>query len=122
MAVGGGTIVVIEDDEGMREAIASLLTAAGFETTVYASAETLLAADIPALTCCIVSDVRLPSMSGLELVPELRLRGAAVPVILITAHDSAAMRSEASRCGAAAYLPKPFAGTTLLDTIARVAR
>ncbi|MCC6194455.1 MAG: response regulator [Burkholderiales bacterium] len=110
---------MIEDDEGMREAIASLLTAAGLATTVYASAETLLAAGIPAHTRCIVSDVRLPSMSGLDLLGELRQRGACPPVILITAHDSPAMRSEASRRGAAAYLPKPFGGAALLEAIAR---
>jgi FixJ family two-component response regulator len=105
----------------MREAIESLLGAAGIERTVHASAEALLAAGIPADTRCIVSDIRLPAMSGLDLLSELRRRGACPPVILITGHDSPAMRRQARRCGAAAYLSKPFAGTALLDAIARVA-
>jgi two-component system response regulator FixJ len=117
MAICGGRVVVIEDDEGMREAIESLLGAAGCATTSFASAEALLAAGVPADARCIVSDIRLPKMSGLELVAELRRRGASVPMILITAHDSPAMRGEVTRCDAIAYLPKPFAGTALLDAI-----
>lgn len=121
MATRGGRIVLIEDDEGMREAIESLLTAAGFATAAYASAEALLASDALEEVRCYVSDVRLPAMSGFELVSELRRRNASAPVILITAHDSPAMRSDAMRRGVAEYLPKPFAGTALLDAIARVA-
>lgn len=110
---------MIEDDEGMREAIESLLGAAGLRTTVYASAEALLATDTFEDARCIVSDIKLPAMSGLELLSELRRRGNCPPVILMTAHDSPAMRSEADRTGAATYLSKPFAGTALLDAIAR---
>lgn len=119
MAICGGRIVVIEDDDGMREAIESLVTAAGRTATVYASAEAMLADSLEG-ACCIVSDVRLPAMSGPELVTELRRRGLFLPVILITAHDSSAVRREALRCGAAAYLPKPFAGAALLDAVTRV--
>jgi FixJ family two-component response regulator len=122
MTIGGGRVIVIEDDEGMREAMQSLLGAAGMATTVYASAEALLATDKLDEVRCIVSDVRLPAMSGLELLRELRRRVACPPVILITAHDSRAVRSEARQCGACAYLPKPFTGTALLDAIARFTR
>lgn len=117
MAIAGGRVLVIEDDQGMREAIESLLNAAGYATSSYASAEALIAAGTPADARCIVSDVRLPAMSGLELITALRARGACPPVILITAHDSPAQRSEAGRRGAAAYLPKPFAGCALLAAI-----
>jgi len=120
-AVDGGTIIVIEDDEGMRESLASLLGAAGLTARTFGSAEELLDAGIPAHTRCIVSDVLLPSMSGLDLVAELRQRGASPPVILITAHCSPAMRTEAGRRGAAAFLPKPFSGAALLDAIERAA-
>jgi len=122
MATGRGTVVVIEDDEGMREAIESLLDAAGFATTTYASAEALLAANTSSHARCIVSDVKLPAMSGLELLIELRGRGAGPPVILVTAHDSPAMRSEALRSGAAAYLSKPFAGSALIDAVERASQ
>ncbi len=117
MAIGGGRVLVIEDDEGMRQAIESLLDAAGYATSSYASAEALIAAGPPEDARCIVSDIRLPAMSGLELVTELRARGARLPVILITAHDSPALRSEAGQRGAAAYLPKPFGSAALLAAI-----
>jgi FixJ family two-component response regulator len=117
MAIGGGRVVVIEDDEGMREAIESLLNAAGYATSSYASAEALIAAGTPDDARCIVSDIRLPAMSGLDLITELRARGACPPVILITGHDSPALRREAGQRGAAAYLPKPFARGELLAAI-----
>lgn len=110
-------MLVIDDDEGMREAIESLLTAAGYATSAYASAEALIAAGTPADARCIVSDIRLPAMSGLELITELRARGTALPVILITAHDSPTLRGAAGLRGAAAYLPKPFARCALLAAI-----
>lgn len=118
MATIGQRVLVIEDDEGMREAIESLLGAAGYATASFASAEALLAAGAVGGVCCIVSDVRLPAMSGLELVDELRRRSnACPPVIVITAHDSAAVRDGAARRGAA-YLTKPFAGAELLQAVA----
>jgi FixJ family two-component response regulator len=117
MATGGGRVLVIEDDEGMREAVESLLNAAGYATTAYASAEALLAANTLEGARCIVSDIRLPAMSGLELLDQLRERGACPPVILMTAHDSPAMRQEACRHGAVAYLPKPFESGALLAAI-----
>lgn len=110
-------MLVIEDDEGMREAVESLLNAAGYATTAYASAEALLAANTLEGARCIVSDIRLPAMSGLELLDQLRGRGACPPVILMTAHDSSAMRQEARRHGAVAYLPKPFESGALLAAI-----
>jgi len=117
MAIGGGRVLVIEDDEGMREAIESLLNAAGYATSSYASAEALIAAGTPEDARCIVSDIRLPAMSGLELITELRARGARLPVILITGHDSPTLRGEAGLRGAAAYLSKPFARCELLAAI-----
>ena len=118
MATIGQRVVVVEDDDGMREAIESLLGAAGFAAASHASAEALLAAGLPANTGCIVSDIRLPGLSGLGLLIALRARGEACPVILVTAHDTPALRDEAARLGAAAYLPKPFAASELLGAIA----
>jgi|SRR5437868_14736552 len=113
----GKKILVVDDDEGMREAIESLLDEAGFETTVYASAEALLAADGVESAMCVISDLKLPLMSGLELLEKLRTRAARPPVIVITAHDAPGLRSEAVRLGAAAYLAKPFLGSALLAAI-----
>ena len=102
----------------MRESIESLLGAAGYRAETYASAEALLDAGALHGVRCVVSDVRLGAMSGLELLSALRRRGEAVPFIVITAHDSPAMRDDALRRGASAYLAKPFAGAALLDAVA----
>jgi FixJ family two-component response regulator len=117
----GRRVLVVDDDEGMREAIESLLDEAGFETTVYESAEALLAADGIEGAACVISDLKLPLMSGLELLSELRTRGVRPPVIVITAHDTLSVHSEAVRLGAAAYLAKPFLGSALLAAIEGVA-
>lgn len=110
-------VLVVEDDEGMREAMDSLLGAAGFAPVIFECAESLLAGDAIDGATCVVSDIRLPAMSGLELLATLRARGVRTPVIVITAHDTPETRSEAARLGAAAYLPKPFLGSDLLAAI-----
>ena len=118
MAMGAGrSVLVVDDDEGMREAIESLLAAAGFETAMYASAEALLAGGAIEGAVCVISDLKLPAMSGFELLAELRTRGNPPPVIVITAHDAPGMSKEAVRLGAAAYLAKPFPGSALLAAI-----
>ena len=118
MAKGpAGRVLVVDDDDGMREAIESLLDAAGFDTASYASAEALLAGGALDDALCIISDLKLPAMSGLELLTELRARGGLLPVIVITAHDAPGVRDEAERKGAAAYLSKPFPGSALLAAI-----
>jgi two-component system response regulator FixJ len=119
MATGSrGRVLVVEDDDSMREAIESLLDAAVVDSVMYASAEALLADGGSACAAaCVVSDLKLPGMSGLELLRELRSRGTRPPVILITGHDSEAFRAEAARQGAVAYLAKPFLGSALLAAI-----
>ena len=113
----GGTVLVVEDDDSMREAIERLLKAGGYGCVAYAMADPLLARGIDEHAVCVISDLRLPGMSGLDLLAALRAKGIALPFILITAHDAPGLRQEALRCGAAAYLPKPFRGTTLLQTV-----
>ena len=114
-------VLVVDDDEGMREALKNLLDAAGFEAVAFGSAEALLREGIIDGAVCVISDIRLPSMSGLDMLAALRARGEQIPVIAITAHDEPGVRDEAKRCGAAAYLAKPFLGTVLLAAIERVA-
>lgn len=112
-----GTVLVIEDDESVRRAIQRLLTASGVSTATYASAEALLEVGPAADDRCVVSDFKLPGLSGLELLAELRSRGYTLPLILITAHDSTSVREEAERCGVASFLTKPFHGAALLAAI-----
>ena len=117
MGVSSHRVLVVEDDESMREALERLLGAAGFESSAYASAEAALDGHTGGQPACIVCDLRLPGMSGFELLDELRGRGWSVPFIVITAHDAPGLGDEAIRRRAAAYLAKPFRGSALLDAI-----
>ncbi|MDM0108006.1 response regulator [Variovorax sp. J22R24] len=110
-------VLVVDDDDSMRQAIERLLTAAGLKTGIFASAEALLASSEIAGADCIVSDFHLPGMSGLDLLAELRRRGNAAPVVLITAHDSPELRAESILRGAVGYLSKPFHSKDLLAAI-----
>ena len=114
-------MILVEDDASVREAIERLLDIAGFECSAFDSAEALLAEKPHANTTCVVSDVRLPAMSGFDLLARLRSRGERTPLILITAHDTPGLREEALKLGAADYLAKPFRGTALLAAIRRIA-
>jgi FixJ family two-component response regulator len=114
-------ILVVEDDDSMREAIENLLGVAGFSAVVYESAEAMLAQDTDERPLCVISDLNLPAMSGLDLLAELHRRSWRVPFIIITAYDSESTRQEAARRGAIAYLPKPFPSIALLSAIESVA-
>jgi FixJ family two-component response regulator len=111
-----GLVLVAEDNDGMRKAIDTLLDAAGFSSIAYSSAEALIAGGRED-ELCVISNIRLPGMSGFELLSKLRERGTPTPVILITAKHTPAARSKAKRSGAAAYFAKPFQGSALLEVI-----
>jgi len=113
----GGRVLVVEDDDSMRDAIEKLLGAAGFRCAAYTCADAMLAQKVDEDLMCVISDLRLPGMSGLELLAALRERHVTAPFILITAHDSPSVREAAQRGGAAAYLAKPFRGTALLRSL-----
>ncbi len=110
-------VVVVEDDASMREALGRLLGAAGVECAAFASAEALLTSGVDAGAGCVISDLKLPAMSGLDLLAALRARGARPCFILISSRDAPGLREEAARRGAAAHLTKPFHGAALLATI-----
>jgi FixJ family two-component response regulator len=110
-------VLVVEDDDSMRGAIGRLLGAAGLRPLAYPSAEEALEKLTEGEPACVVSDLRLPAMSGLELLDEVRGRGWRAPVIVITAFDAPGLREEALRRGARAYLVKPFRGSVLLDAV-----
>jgi FixJ family two-component response regulator len=107
---------VIDDDDGIRTAVLRLLGAAGMTTAGYASAEELLRSGVPSNVACIIGDMKLGGMSGLDLFDELRAKGEKAPFILITAHDTTRARTEA-RLRGADFLAKPFAGETLLEAV-----
>ena len=117
---GSSTVLVVEDDDSMREAIATLLGLSGYRTLLYASAEAMLAEDAVDRPLCVISDLNLPAMSGLDLLMELRRRSSPTPVIIITAFDSPSTRQEAMRRGAVAYMAKPFPSAALLTAIHKI--
>jgi len=110
------SIVVVEDDAGMSKAIARLLRAAGFQPTSFASAEELLKTTAVDSAACLVLDIHLPGLSGLELARLLVTSGRAKPVVFITGQDEASLRDEAQQLGYA-YFRKPFEGKKLLEAI-----
>jgi two-component system response regulator FixJ len=110
-------IHVIDDDAAMRDSLAFLLDVNGFKPLVYDSASALLAeSPIDALSC-VVSDIRMPGMNGIELVRELKSKGSTNPVILITGHGDVALAVEAMKAGAADFIEKPFDDAVLLGAI-----
>jgi two-component system, LuxR family, response regulator FixJ len=112
-------VMVVDDDAGIRNAMRILLKSVGIEATLYASAQEFLAAYQPSQPGCLVLDIRMPGMSGLELQQQLNLRGAVVPVIFMTGHGDIPMAVEAMQHGAFDFLQKPFRDQDLLDRIQR---
>jgi FixJ family two-component response regulator len=110
------SIVVVEDDTGMSKAIVRLLRAAGFQPVSFASAEELLQTEAADSATCLVLDIHLPGLSGLELGRLLLKSSHPKPVIFITGQDEAPLRDEARRLGCA-YFRKPFEGSALLAAI-----
>ena len=112
-------VVVVEDDPGMRTALEKVLGAAGFRATTFPSAEALLDAGAAGGAGCLVLDVRLPGLSGLELCRELQARGPTPPVIFMTALDDEAVRQQALQTGCITILHKPFPSRLLIDAIGK---
>jgi FixJ family two-component response regulator len=117
MSIARGTVAIVEDDSGMREALTRMLKNAGFETRGYCSGEAFLEEASASSPGCLVLDVHLPGVSGLELQRRLVESGRARPVVFITAHDTAAARKEADELDAVAFLTKPFEGPLLLGAV-----
>jgi FixJ family two-component response regulator len=110
-------IVVVDDDEAIREATESLIRSVGFRVVVYASAEDFLRSSHLQVTACLIVDVRMPGMSGLELQQQLATANYSIPIIFITAHGDADTRARALRAGAVAFLDKPFSDEILLGAV-----
>ena len=111
------TVFVVDDDAGVRSSIRLLLKSVGIPATPMASAQEFLAAFDPTQPGCIVLDIRMPGMSGLELQQELNRRGAMLPVLFITGHGDVPMAVEAMQHGAFDFLQKPFRDQDLIDRI-----
>jgi len=112
-------VTIVDDDEAVRASLKLLLQSVGLASRSFGSAAEFLAAYDPQQPGCLVLDVRMPGMSGLELQEELNLRGAILPVIFITGHGDVPMAVEAMQQGAFDFLQKPFRDQDLLDRIQR---
>jgi FixJ family two-component response regulator len=110
-------ISIVDDDESIREAIQSLLRSVGFRAETFASAEQFLQSDQIENTVCIILDVRMPGMSGLELQRRLIATQCRIPIVFVTAHGDEEARSRALQEGAVEFLLKPFSEEALLNTI-----
>ena len=111
-------VAVVDDDISVRESLESLISSAGLEVTVSASAEEFLNSPHPRRADCLILDVRLPGMSGIELHHHLVAQKCKVPVIFITAHASDnRARAEAASDWTVGYLTKPFSDDELLDAV-----
>jgi FixJ family two-component response regulator len=115
--VAKSRIIVIEDDSLMQRAIERLLLAHGFTVDCFSSAEAFLEHGAGSDAACLLLDIRLGGMSGVELRRGLHASGSTLPVIFITAFDSETTRHEALEAGCAAYLLKPFSASVLIDAI-----
>jgi two-component system, LuxR family, response regulator FixJ len=113
------TVFVVDDDSGVRSSIRILLKSVGIHTTVFASAREFLAAFDPTQHGCMVLDIRMPGMSGMELQLELNRLGAIIPVVFITGHGDVPMAVEAMQQGAFDFLQKPFRDQDLIHRIQR---
>jgi two-component system response regulator FixJ len=116
-SAGEGIVYVIDDDASARDSLEFLLDVAGVRVRSFASADTFLKAAPPLAGACVVTDVRMPGMSGIELAEQMKRRGAGVPVIIITGHADVPLAIQAMKAGVADFIEKPFDDQVMLTAI-----
>src|SRR6266849_735285 len=110
-------IAIIDDDESMQDSLRDLIESAGLVARCFGSAEAFLESDLHRRAACVIADVLMPKMSGLELQAKLKEEKCDVPIVFITAYGDARMRIQAMREGAVEFLAKPFDHQLLLKTV-----
>lgn len=113
-------IAVVDDDASMRDALSALVRSIGMAVESYASADEFVAAAGHEGADCLITDVQMPGMSGIELLEYLRRRRCAMPVIVVTAYPSAALQARAMAAGNASFMGKPFDGNEMVNRIEQV--
>ena len=111
-------ISIIDDDALARDGIQALIESLGYKAVSFSSAEHFLASSAIAETTCLITDLQMPGLSGLELQEALRSQGHRMPVILITAYPNESRRNRAIACGAVGFLSKPFDDASLIECLA----
>jgi FixJ family two-component response regulator len=110
-------VAILDDDESVLRSLQDLIESDGLSTLCFGSAEQFLDSDARNTAACLIADIRMPGMSGLELQAKLKTERCRIPVIFITAHGDAEMRIHAMREGAVEFLSKPFDDAVLLDIV-----
>ena len=110
-------VTIVDDDELMRSALQGMLKSVGLASKAFASAEDFLRSGQQHETACLIADIRMPGMSGLELQAQLNAEHCRIPTIFITAHGDEEMRLQALRAGAVEFLPKPFDDELLVESV-----
>lgn len=114
---GKATVFIVDDDVSVRRSLTSLLRSVGLDVLAFGSAQELLQSKLPHVTSCLVLDVRLPGLSGLELQNKLAKLNIHIPIIFITGHGDIPMSVQAMKGGAVDFLTKPFRDQELLDAV-----
>jgi FixJ family two-component response regulator len=110
-------VFVVDDDDSMRRALSNLIRSVGLQAEMFATAPDFLAVKLPDAPCCLILDIRLPGLSGLDFQAKLASAKIEVPIIFITAHGDIPMSVRAMKAGAIEFLTKPFRDQDLLDAI-----
>jgi FixJ family two-component response regulator len=110
-------VAIVDDDRSLRNATQDLLKAAGFATAAFEDAPSFLRSESRAAAACLIADMRMPGMSGLELYQALLAAGERIPMVIITAHPEELTQSRAREAGITCYISKPFAPDDLLDCV-----
>ena len=110
-------VAIVDDDRSVQSAVKDLMESAGLSARCFGSAEEFLEWNQRNQTACLVLDVRMPGMSGLELQTKLNAEGSSIPIIFITAHGEAKMKMQAMTAGAVGFLSKPFDHEVLLEKV-----
>jgi FixJ family two-component response regulator len=113
------TVVVVDDDTSLRESLASLVRSVGLRVRVFASAQEFLQSPRPDSAACVVLDVRLPGISGLDCQRRLAEAGSSLPIVFITGHGDIQMSVQAMKAGAVEFLTKPFRDQDLIEAVQR---
>jgi FixJ family two-component response regulator len=112
-----GIVAIVDDDESVRFALQGMMKSVGLPAQAFASAEEFLNSGMQNRTACLIADIRMPGMSGLDLQAKLNAGRCRIPTIFITAHGDAKMRLQALRAGAVEFLAKPFDDEVLLEHV-----
>ena len=110
-------IAIVDDDESVQRALQDLIEADGLSARTFGSAEDFLESGLQCTAACLITDIRMPGMSGLELQAKIKADGCKIPIIFITAHGDAKVRVQAMREGAVDFLMKPFDDQMLLTKV-----